>query len=164
MSRIHVESTPDEFRVGLPRLKKDDKPYVPKPPYKPEEVPIWYPENLRVHLTTFSRETFVDLYPCLVHVPEGETETIEEYIAMEIEALNRDVEDAGGEHVYYSAEARSAVTETRTENHASEIAQITKFAGITVVGDDGCTAIHVCDLRTGEVRFSDANVTKWCDM
>lgn len=122
--------------------------YIPKPPYESEEVPIWYPNDLRTHLTTISRETFfLGEMPYEVYVPLDPTESLEDAIARVIGDLNQTIVEEGGASVYYANndENLESVHDRAVELIRGAFSQI-------IVGRDARGGVYVCDAHTGEVR------------
>jgi hypothetical protein len=132
----------DPFREGLFQEN------FPQPPYKPEEVPIWYPDGLRTHLTTISRETFLlGEMPYEVYVPPDPTESLEDTIARVIGVLNQFIAEKGGASAYYSNNDENYETV-----HSRAVESIKCAFQLIIVGEDSHGGTYVCDVNTGEVR------------
>lgn len=110
----------------------------PKPPYKDEEVPIWWPQFLRKYLTEVSRESFYGFHPCIIHVPRDPKLTMEQTIINVRGEAIRDMEP--------EIMSDPDLIKMYLENE--------ELYGLSItVGNRGCTFSDQCDLRTGKIYY-----------
>jgi hypothetical protein len=123
----------------------------PKPPYKDEEVPQWWPKLIRNYLTKVSRESCCGLYPCMINLPKDPTLTLEQTKEQVRKVALADLEEDGGPEQYFEYEIK-----THPELSIEEITRIylenEELDGLSIqVGAGGCTFSDQCDLRNGRV-------------
>lgn len=128
----------------------------PKPPYKSEEVPQWWPLFLRIYLTEVSRESYYGHTPCIVPLPIDPTLTLEQTKQKIQEEALKNIEEDGGPEKSFEWELK------HEKLPIEEIIQLylenEELDGLSVmVGDGGCSFSDQCDLRTGKIYYHDGN-------
>jgi hypothetical protein len=123
----------------------------PKPPYKDEEVPQWWPKFIRKYLTKVSRESCCGYYPHVIDVPRDPTLTLEQTMEQVRKRALADLEEDGGPEKYFKYEI-----EKHPELSIEEITRIylenEELDGLSImVGNNGCTFSDQCDPRNGRI-------------
>lgn len=123
----------------------------PKPPYKVEEVPSWWPDFLRSYLTEVSREVCYRA-PYVIELDEDPTLTLEQRRHKIREKALAEIEECGGPEEFFEWDIKHSFTDTNTlmsihlENEEFDALNV-------VVYDGGCTFSDRCDLRTGKIYY-----------
>lgn len=58
----------DNSVISYNKYKEFENHHQPQPPYNINEIPDWYPEVLKVYLSSVSSEMLISSYPCKIHL------------------------------------------------------------------------------------------------